>query len=147
LPIKEIARRLDLARNTVRAALRADVAPSPVRAPRGSVADRYEPAIRAVLLQFPRMPATVIAERIEWPHSITPLKVKLRKIRPDYVGVDPADRLSFAPGEVAQLDLWQPDYEVPVGFGQRRKLWVMGMTLGYSRMTDTVVLPGASAGI
>lgn len=146
LPIKEIARRLDLARNTVRAALRADVPPPRERPPRGSVADAYEPAIRAVLLAFPRMPATVIAERIEWPYSITPLKRKLRTIRPEYVGVDPADRLSFAPGEVGQLDLWQPDYEVPVGFGQQRKLWVLAMTLGYSRMTDTVVLPGRLGG-
>lgn len=130
----------------MRAALRAEAPPSRQRSPRGSVADAYEPAIRAILLQFPRMPATVIAERIEWPYSITPLKTKLRKIRPEYVGVDPADRLSFAPGEVGQLDLWQPDYEVPVGFGQRRKLWVLAMTLGYSRMTDTVVLPGRLGG-
>jgi transposase len=146
LPIKEIARRLDLARNTVRAALRAEVPPPRARPSRGSVADAFEPAIRAVLLQFPRMPATVIAERIEWPYSITPLKRKLRTIRPEYVGVDPADRLSFAPGEVGQLDLWQPDYGVPVGFGQQRKLWVLAMTLGYSRMTDTVVLPGRLGG-
>jgi hypothetical protein len=50
------------------------------------------------------MPATVIAQRIGWPYSITPLKVKLRAIRPEYLGVDPADRLSFEAGEVGQLE-------------------------------------------
>ena len=105
LPIKEIARRLDLARNTVRAALRAEGPPSRARPARGSVADAYEPAIRAVLMQFPRMPATVIAERIGWPYSITPLKRKLRTIRPEYVGVDPADRLSFSPGEFQEASI------------------------------------------
>ncbi len=35
---------------------------------------------------------------------------------------------------------------MPVGFGQQRKLWVLAMTLGYSRMTDTVVLPGRLGG-
>ena len=146
VPIKEIVRRLGVARNTVRSALASETPPLYQRAGKGSLVDAAEPEIRKLLVVDARMPATVIAERIEWPHSITPLKVKLRKIRPDYVGVDPADRLSFAPGEVAQLDLWQPDYDVPVGFGQRRKLWVMGMTLGYSRMTDTVVLPGRLGG-
>ena len=42
VPIKEIARRLGVARNTVRAALRSDGPPRYERAPRGSVADVYE---------------------------------------------------------------------------------------------------------
>ena len=29
----------------------------------------FEPRIRALLAQFPTMPATVIAERIGWEHS------------------------------------------------------------------------------
>jgi transposase len=64
VPIKEIARRLGVARNTVRAALNSDRPPKFERAPRGQVADAYEPQMRALLQEWPRMPAPVIAERI-----------------------------------------------------------------------------------
>ncbi|MFF5178502.1 helix-turn-helix domain-containing protein, partial [Micromonospora sp. NPDC000316] len=74
VPIKEIARRLGLARNTVRSALRAQAPPSRERGPRGSLVDKVEPQIRALLAEFPRMPATVIAERIGWTKSLTILK-------------------------------------------------------------------------
>ncbi len=47
VPIKEIARRLGIARNTVWAALRSDGPPKYERAARGSVADAFEPRIRA----------------------------------------------------------------------------------------------------
>src|SRR3954454_19331567 len=67
VPIKEIARRLGLARNTVRAALRSDGPPKYERAARGSVANAYEPQVRALLAQWPRMPGPVIAQRIDWP--------------------------------------------------------------------------------
>ncbi len=49
VPIKEIARRLGVARNTVRAALISDRPPVFERAPRGHVADKYEPQMRALL--------------------------------------------------------------------------------------------------
>ncbi|TQM06053.1 sigma-70-like protein [Pseudonocardia kunmingensis] len=51
VPIKEIARRLGLARNTVRSALASERPPRYERAPRGSVVDAFEPAIRALLAQ------------------------------------------------------------------------------------------------
>lgn len=47
------------------------------------------------------MPATVIEERLGWEHSITILKDRVRQIRPEYAGVDPADRLVHHPGEAA----------------------------------------------
>ena len=61
VPIKEIAPRLGVARNTARAALASQRPPKYARAPRGSVADAYEPRVRALLAQWPRMPAPVIA--------------------------------------------------------------------------------------
>jgi transposase len=51
VPIKEIARRLGVARNTVRAALASDRPPKYERARRGSVADAYELRVRALLAQ------------------------------------------------------------------------------------------------
>jgi len=57
VPIKEIVRRLGVARNTVRAALASDRPPKYERAGRGFLADAFEPQIRALLVQWPRMPA------------------------------------------------------------------------------------------
>lgn len=59
------------------------------------------------------MPATVIAERIGWQHSITTIKDRIREIRPEYVGVDPVDRFVCKPGASAQCDLWFPETVVP----------------------------------
>jgi transposase len=66
LGIKTIARRLGVARNTVRAALRSDTPPRYERSSRGSIVDVVEPEIRRLLRDVPDMPATVIAERIGW---------------------------------------------------------------------------------
>jgi transposase len=146
VPIKEIARRLGVARNTVRAALASDRPPRYERPARGSVADRFEPAIRAVLVEFPRMPAPVIAERIGWPYSLTPLKARLRKIRPEYVGIDPVDRVSYEPGQVTQCDLWFPETRIPVAAGQDRILPVLVMTLAFSRFMTAMMLPSRQGG-
>jgi hypothetical protein len=146
LPIKEVARQLGLSRNTVRGALRSDRVPKYERAPRGSVVDAYEPAIRALLTLWPRMPAPVIAERIEWPYSMGPLKKRLALIRPEYVGIDPADRVIYEPGEISQCDLWFPPAEIPVGQGQTRILPVLVMASGYSRLLSGVMLPSRQTG-
>jgi len=148
--IKEIARRLGLARNTVRAALRADVPPSRERGPRGSLVDKVEPQLRVLLAEHPRMPATVIAERIGWTHSLTILKDRVRELRPLFLPPDPADRLEYRPGELAQCDLWFPPVPIPVGASGRpdgqRVLPVLAMTCGYSRVTDAVMIPSRKAG-
>src|SRR5215213_8739561 len=68
--ISEIARVLGCSRNTVKAALASEGPPRYERVPTGSLVDAYEPRIRELLRAFPRMPATVIAERVGWPYSI-----------------------------------------------------------------------------
>jgi transposase len=65
--ISEIARLIGCSRNTVKAALRSDGSPAYRRMPGGSVVDEFEPRIRELLRAFPRMPATVIGERIVGP--------------------------------------------------------------------------------
>ncbi len=146
LPIKEIARRMGIARNTVRAALRADGPPTRERKPRGSLADAVEPQVRQLLAEFPRMPATVIAERIGWEHSMTTLKDRIRVIRPEYVGVDPVDRVSYEPGRITQCDLWFPETTIPVAPGQERVLPVLVMTLAYSRFITATMIPSRQGG-
>lgn len=146
VPIKEIARRLGVARNTVRAALKSDRPPKYERAPKGSVVDDFEPQIRALLKDWPRMPTPVIAERIKWPYSMTPLKKRLALLRPEYAGIDPVDRVHYEPGEITQCDLWFPETKVPVAAGQERILPVLVMTLGFSRYLSAVMIPTRQGG-
>jgi len=144
--VSEIARRLGISRNTVRSALTSDRPPKYVRAPRPTLADGVEAQVLAVLAEFPRMPATVIAQRIGWVHSMTTLKDRVRAIRPEYVGIDPVDRVVYQPGEVAQCDLWLPAPPIPVGAGQERVLPVLVMTLAFSRFLTATMIPSRQAG-
>lgn len=146
VPIKAIARRLGIARNTVRAALASDAPPKYQRAGKQSLVDAAEPEVRKLLLVDARMPATVIVQRIGWQRSLTILKDRIRQIRPEYAGVDPADRLVHEPGQAAQMDLWFPEPRIPVGFGQAAMLPVLVMTLTYSRFLSALMLPSRQAG-
>lgn len=146
--ISEISRLLDCSRNTVKAALRSTGPPKYERAETGSVADAFEPRIRELLKQYPRMPATVIGERIDWPHGARTLSGKVAELRPIYLPPDPASRTSYEAGEVAQCDFWFPDIELPVGFGQTRtatRLPVLTMVTGYSRWDSAVLIPTRKA--
>jgi transposase len=145
MPIKAIARRLRLSRNTVRAAVRSVQPPRYVRAPKGSIVDGVEPLIRAVLKEFPDMPATVIAERVGWTRSLTVLKDRVRELRPVYAPVDPASRTSYDPGQRAQCDLWFPPVVVPLGFGQATSPPVLVMVAGYSRWLCAKAIPTRNA--
>jgi transposase len=148
LPIKQIARVLGVSRNTVRAALRADGPPKYQRVGHGSIVDEVEPRIRELLQAFPRMPATVIAERIGWTRSMTVLKKRVAELRPVYLPPDPASRTQYVAGEIAQFDLWFPPITLPVGFGQSRtakQLPVLTMVCGYSRWAAAVLIPSRTA--
>jgi transposase len=149
MPIKAIAKRLCLARNTVRNAVRSVQPPRYVRAGSGSIVDVVEPRIRALLREFPDMPATVIAERIGWDRSMTVLKERVRLLRPVYAPQDPASRTTYDPGEVAQCDLWFPPAPIPLGFGQvgagKTVPPVLVLTAGYSRFLAATMIPTRNA--
>ncbi|MFI7425337.1 IS21 family transposase [Nonomuraea sp. NPDC049684] len=146
MPIKAIARHLGIARNTVRRALAAEEPPKYQRPSKKSIVDAAEPQIRALLRQWPDMPATVIAERIGWQRSITVLKNRIRQIRPEYRPVDPASRTSYQPGELAQCDLWFPPARIPVGPDRGMSLPVLVLVCGYSRWLLARMLPSRAAG-
>jgi transposase len=148
MPIRQIARVMGCSKNTVKRALAAEGPPRYQRAPRGSVVDAVEPRIRELLQAWPTMPATVIAERIGWRHSLTVLKDRIRELRPAYLPPDPASRTAYAAGEVAQCDLWFPAITLPVGFGQTRsatRLPVLVMVTGYGRWLSARLLPSRCA--
>lgn len=141
MPIKAIARRLCVSKNTVKSALSCDEPPKYERPPKGSAVDAFEPWIRELLAEFPDMPSTVIAERVGWTRSISVFRARVGELRPFYAPRDPASRTSYAPGELAQCDLWFPPVDIPVGFGQVARLPVLTMTSGYSRMPGAVMIP------
>jgi transposase len=148
MPISQIARVLGCSRNTVRAALSSDAPPKYQRRAAGSVVDAVEPRIRELLRVYPTMPATVIAERIGWTRSIRVLRGRVAELRPGYLPPDPASRTSYAPGEIAQCDLWFPPVTLPVGYGQTRRpaqLPVLTMVCGYSRWLSAMLVPSRSA--
>jgi transposase len=148
MPIKAIVRVLGVSRNTVRAALASDGPPRYQRKPAGSIVDAVEPRIRELLQACPRMPATVIAERIGWTRSIRVLSGRVAELRPAYLPPDPASRTGYEPGEIVQCDLWFPPIELPVGFGQERRptqLPVLTMVCGYSRWLSGLLIPTRTA--
>jgi len=144
MPIRLIARQLGISKNTVKAKLVADAPPRYEREAVGSVVDEVEPRIRELLGDCPRMPATVIAERIGWTRGMTVLTARVRELRPVYLPPDPSSRTAYVAGEIAQNDFWFPDIELPVGFEQTRtakQLPVLTMVCGYSRMLFARLIP------
>jgi transposase len=107
--------------------------------------DAFEAEIRALLAEYPRMPATVIAERIGWERSMTQLKLRVAELRPLFVPPDPVQRTVYAPGELAQWDLWFPPVDVPVGFGQVARPPVLVGVAGYSRWITARMIPSRQA--
>ena len=131
--IKAIARRLGVARNTVRQAVRSDGPPEYRREVGGSAVDAFEGEIRRLLASWPDMPATVIAERIGWQRGITVLRERVAELRPLYRPLEAFGRTEYRPGELAQWDLWEPPVDIPVGCGQAARLQVMVGVACFSR--------------
>jgi transposase len=143
--VKAIARRLGVARNTVRSALRSAGPPSYERQRKGSIVDAVEPQILELLRDCPDMAATVVAERIGWDRSIRVLRERVAELRPLFVPPDPCQRTTYRPGELAQFDLWQPDVEIPLGHGQAAKCWVIVGVCGFSRFLGAWMIPSRRA--
>jgi transposase len=146
--ISEIARVMGISRNTVKAALRSENAPRYERQAGESLVDPFDGRIRELLQAVPTMPATVIGQRIGWPHSARTLSGRVAQLRPFYLPPDPAGRTVYEPGEIAQCDFWFPDIRVPVGFGHHRtakQLPVLTMVTGYSRWASARLIPSRGA--
>ncbi|PVZ53838.1 IS21 family transposase [Arthrobacter sp. H-02-3] len=144
--MRSIAARLGISRNTVAKAVSADGPPAYVRAPQDSGIKAVEPAIRALLRENPRMPATVLAERVGWSGSPAWFRENVARIRPEYAPADPADRIRYEPGDQAQCDLWFPEVRIPVGGGKPRVLPVLVMVSSHSRFIMARMLPSRMTG-
>lgn len=138
---KAIANALRISKNTVKRAIRSTGPPAYVRARRPSAVDPFEFQIDELLKACPTMPSTVIADRIGWQRGITILKERIAEIRPRYLPADPYQRTTYLPGAVAQWDLWQPAVDIPVGFDETARLWVVTGVSGYSRYSVGYMVP------
>lgn len=138
---RAIARKLSIARDTVANVLASDGSPKYERASSPSAISEVQPRIRALLTAYPRVPATVIAERVGWSGSISWFRERVRAIRPENLPADPVDRLEHPPSRAMQCDLWFPAPKIPVGFGQEAMLPVLVMVAAFSRFIAAVMLP------
>ena len=148
LPIKAVARVLGISKNTVKAALDSDQPPKYQRAPQGSIVDEVEPRIRELLQAYPRMPATVIAERIGWSRSIRVLSARVAELRPVYLPPDPASRTAVCGRGDRPVRFLVSRHRGAGGPGQVRtptQLPVLTMVCGYSRWLLAMLIPSRHA--
>jgi transposase len=127
-----IAAKLGMSRTTVYRLLGLTRPPRYQRAPAGSKLDPFHDAVAAMLREDPKVPATVIADRLR-PHgfagSLTILKDHLRQVRPAFLAAAAYQRTSYLPGELAQVDWWHSGLQVPVGKGRTRQAFGLVMSL------------------
>jgi hypothetical protein len=141
MSVRAIAARLGLSRDTVSRAVRSSSPPRYVRVSGPSAFDPFEGHVRQLLAEFPAMPASVLAERVGWPGSASWLRKKVAGLRVEYAPGDPADRVTYRPGDQAQCDLWFPPAEVPLGAGQSGSPPVLVMVASFSRFITGRMLP------
>lgn len=141
VPQRQVAKDLGVGRSTVTRALALDRPPKYERAAVVTAFTPFEPLVRQLLAATPDMPATVIAERVGWSGSITWFRDNVRRLRPEHRPVDPADRLTWLAGDVAQCDLWFPPKKIGLEDGSKVLLPVLVMTCAYSRFTLAQMIP------
>lgn len=141
VPKARIAERLAISRTTVVKAVRSDAPPRYRRTPTQTSFLAFEPRVRALLEQTPEMPATVLAERVGWTGSITWFRENVKQLRPEFRPIDPADRITWEPGDAAQCDLWFPPKKIPLEDGTARLLPVLVITAAHSRFMLARMIP------
>lgn len=141
VPKARIAERLGLSRTTVIKAVNSESPPRYERSPGPTSFTVFEPRVRALLEQTPDMPATVLAERVEWTGSIRWFSDNVKRLRPEHRPIDPADRLTWAAGDAAQCDLWFPPRKIPLEDGTTKLLPVLVITAAHSRFVTGRMIP------
>lgn len=92
------------------------------------------------------MAATVLAERVRWEGGHSWFAECVARIRPEYVPIDPCDRLVHLPGQQVQCDLWMPGQVVPDHRGVLRSFPVLVMVAAHSRFIAAMMIPSKVTG-
>jgi len=135
---REIHRRTGIHRDTIRRALAAPKPPSyGPRAKRPSKLDPFLAKIEELLEDGPTLSGVRILEEIieaGYEGSKTILDDHLREIRPRHLPPPRSfQRTNYRRGELCQFDLCEPKAQIPVGWGQTRRAWMVTAELPYSR--------------
>jgi transposase len=134
---REIRRRTGVHRDTIRRALASPRPPSYGPRPRrASKLDPYLAEIERLLEDDATLSGVRIREEIEklgYDGGKTVLDDLLRELRPRYLPPRTYQRTVYRPGELCQFDLCEPRREIPVGFGQARRGFIVTCELPYSR--------------
>ena len=135
---REIHRRTGAHRDTIRRALAAPKPPSyGPRPKRPSKLDPFRQSIEELLADEPTLSGVGIREEIQkdgYDGSKTILDDLLRELRPRFLPPPRSfQRTRYRPGELAQFDLCEPRSEIPVGYGQTRRGYIVTCELPYSR--------------
>jgi transposase len=136
LAIREIRRRTGLHRETIRKALQSSTPPSYARPLRGSKLDSFKDQIHELLREDPEIESQRIREILiecGFDGGKTIVDDYVRGVRPLFGDRRTFQRTVYRPGDVLQFDLWQPKREIPVGYDQTRRGYVVVGVLGYSR--------------
>lgn len=134
---REIRRRTGAARDTIRKAIASSEPPRyGPRPKRYSKVDPFEGEIRARLAEDPRISSQRLREictELGYAGGKTIFDERVRELRPLYLTQRTFQRTVYRPGELVQFDLTEPRAEVPVGWGQTRRGYVVTAKLPYSR--------------
>jgi transposase len=136
LGIREIRRRTGLHRETIRRALRSSTPPRYARLAKRSKLDPFKDEVHRLLRDDPEIESQRIRELLAeqgYDGGKTITDDYVREVRPFFVEQRTFQHTVYRPGDVAQFDLWQPKREIPVGYGQTRKGYVVVGALGFSR--------------
>jgi transposase len=135
---REIHRRTSVHRDTIRNALASST--PPVYGPRPRRPSKLEPfvaTIEELIAEEPTLSGVRIREELEklgYVGGKTILDDLLRELRPRFLPPPRSfQRTRYRPGELAQFDLCEPRSEIPVGWGQTRRGYVVTCELPYSR--------------
>jgi transposase len=103
------------------------------RVPAGSKLDPFEPVLRRLLVEWPRLKAPRATELLRdeygYDGSVDLVKRRLRALRPR--AVRPAQRTGYRAGQVLQLD-WAEMPSRPALLGRERRVYALVASLPYS---------------
>ena len=133
---RQIARRTGLARDTVAKLLASPTPPAYSRCPAPSILDPFKEWISEQLQADPKVPSQRLRELAAedgYEGSKTIFDDYVREVRPQFLVKRTFQRTIYRPAELIQCDLWEPSSHVPVGYGQRRRGWVVTTQSCWSR--------------
>lgn len=136
LSIREIERRTGRHRDTIRRALASEAPPKYQRSAKPSKLDPFKQEILRLLDGDASLPSQRIREMITelgYSGGRSICDDFIREARPFFKQPRTFQKTEYRPGEILQFDLWRPKREIPVGFGQTRKGYVVVCALAYSR--------------